>query len=55
MLAPPTEKQFNDLVAFLISPSPDLTVQCPLPIEITMESKWRWRTYAAMTQHQVLT
>lgn len=52
-LTPPTEKQFHDLLEFLISPSPDSTTQCPLPIKVTIENKWRWNSYNGMTEHHI--
>lgn len=52
-LAPPTEKQFHDLITFLISPSSDSTTRCPLPIEVTVENKWRWDPYDGMTEHHI--
>lgn len=51
-LAPPTEDQFNDLLAFLLSPSPD-TAPSPLPITITSANKWRWEPYYAMATHHI--
>lgn len=56
-LAPPTEKQFNDLVAFLLSPTTPTTdtdpSHCPLPIYITRENKWRWRAYEGMVDYNI--
>lgn len=51
-LAPPTEKQFNDLVDLLVSKSPDPAL-CPLPIEITLENKWRWEVYRGMAEYHI--
>lgn len=40
-------------MAFLISPSPDSTAQCPLPISVSLENKWRWDAYRGMTEHHI--
>lgn len=40
-LTPPTEKQFKSIIEFLLLPDPDYTT-IPLPIQITVENKWRW-------------
>ena len=53
-LAPPTEKQFNDLVSFLLSPTSDTDPsRCPLPIRITRENKWRWHAYDGMVDYHI--
>lgn len=53
-LAPPTEKQFNDLVAFLLSPTADTDLSNhPLPIRITGENKWRWHAYYGMIDYHI--
>lgn len=53
-LAPPTEKQFNDLVAFLLSPTADADPsRCPLPIRLTTENKWRWHAYEGMADYNI--
>ncbi|KAG6364173.1 hypothetical protein INS49_005771 [Diaporthe citri] len=53
-IAPPTEKQFNNLVDFLLSPNPDTAAnRCPLPIRITEENKWRWHAYDGMVEHHI--
>lgn len=53
-LAPPTEKQFNDLVAFLLSPTADTdSSHCPLPMRITTENKWRWHAYYGMVDYNI--
>ncbi|KAH8768345.1 hypothetical protein F5883DRAFT_554419, partial [Diaporthe sp. PMI_573] len=53
-LAPPTENQFNDLVAFLLSPTSDTDPsRCPLPIRITRENKWRWHAYDGMVDYHI--
>ncbi|KAK7702580.1 hypothetical protein SLS64_009543 [Diaporthe eres] len=51
-IAPPTEDQFNDLIGFLLSPSPD-TAQSPLPIAITTANKWRWDPWDAMGTYHI--
>lgn len=51
-IAPPTEDQFNDLIGFLLSPSPD-TAQSPLPIIITTANKWRWDPWDAMGTYHI--
>lgn len=51
-IAPPTEDQFNDLLGFLLSPSPD-TSQSPLPIAITRANKWRWDPWDAMGTYHI--
>lgn len=51
-IAPPTEDQFNDLLGFLVSPSPD-TAQSPLPISITCANKWRWDPWDAMATYHI--
>lgn len=51
-LTPPTEKQFNDLVDFLVSRSPD-PARCPLPIEVTIENKWRWDPYSGVAEFHI--
>lgn len=53
-LAPPTEKQFNDVVAFLLSPTADTDPShCPLPMHITTENKWRWHAYEGMADYNI--
>ncbi|KAG8158740.1 hypothetical protein KVR01_011183 [Diaporthe batatas] len=53
-LAPPTEKQFTDLVAFLLSPTADTDPShCPLPIRIGFQNKWRWHHYEGMVDYNI--
>lgn len=51
-IAPPTEDQFNEVLGFLLSSSPD-TAQSPLPIIITCANKWRWDPYDAMATYHI--
>lgn len=51
-IAPPSEKQFNDLVGFISSPNPD-PGRCPLPIRITQENRWRWHPYDGRVEHNI--
>ncbi|KAJ0120504.1 hypothetical protein J7T55_015233 [Diaporthe amygdali] len=51
-IAPPTEAQFKNIIAFLLSESPDYD-HCPLPIEITPDNKWRWDPYDARTTYHI--
>lgn len=55
-IAPPTERQFSDLLDFLLSPSPSPQIDtslCPLPIRITLENKWRWHDYRGKADHHI--
>lgn len=59
-LTPPTEKQFNNLVDFLLStpsdkspPSDKNPSRCPLPVHITAENKWRWHPYDGMVDYHI--
>lgn len=53
-LAPPTEKQFNDLNDLLMSPEePSEDTAKILPIEITSENRWRWHHYRGMVEHHI--
>ncbi|KUI56201.1 hypothetical protein VP1G_10845 [Cytospora mali] len=53
-IAPPTERQFNDLVNYLLSPNvPAMSSRCPLPIKISMENKWRWHPYTGMADYHI--
>lgn len=51
-IAPPTEQQFNELVGFLLSPSPHQE-RCSLPITVGPENRWRWEPYEAMMSHNI--
>lgn len=53
-LAPPTEEQFNNLVAFLLSPTVDTDPShYPFPIYITEDNKWRWDAYEGMAEYNI--
>lgn len=56
-IAPPTEKQFSDLLDFLLSPSSSPQTApprpCSLPISITQDNKWRWHAYDGMVDHHI--
>lgn len=51
-LAPPTEAQFNNVIDFLLSESPDIS-HCPFPMEVTPDNKWRWDPYDARTKYHI--
>lgn len=51
-VAPPTEAQFNNIVEFLLTEGP-VYENCPLPIKITPENRWRWDPYDAMTRYHI--
>ncbi|KAG8158653.1 hypothetical protein KVR01_011775 [Diaporthe batatas] len=51
-IAPPSEKQFNELLDFILSPNPDHG-RCPLPIRITKGNKWRWHPYDGMVKYHI--
>ncbi|KAG8167953.1 hypothetical protein KVR01_003642 [Diaporthe batatas] len=56
ILAPPTERQFTDLLDFLLSPSPSPqadTSLYPLPVRITQENKWCWHRYRGKVDHNI--
>jgi hypothetical protein len=51
-IAPPTQAQFDEIIGFLLAESP-VYENCPLPIEITSENKWRWDPYDASTRYHI--
>lgn len=53
IIAPPTEHQFQAMMEFLLSDTPDSALPCPFPITITDENRWRWHAYDGMVQHQI--
>ncbi|KAH8774455.1 hypothetical protein F5883DRAFT_412019 [Diaporthe sp. PMI_573] len=51
-IAPPTKEQFDGLVHYLLSPTPDHN-HCPFPIEITPDNRWRWHPYDGRVKHHI--
>jgi hypothetical protein len=51
-LYPPTEEQFNSLIAFLLA-EPDQKAECPLPLRATKFNRPRWDAYQAFTNHHI--
>lgn len=52
-LAPPTKKQFNELMNYLVFSRRTLGAEEPLPIRITLGNQWRWDVYRGMAHYHI--
>ncbi|KAK4032174.1 hypothetical protein C8A01DRAFT_50975 [Parachaetomium inaequale] len=51
---PPTPKQYDALVNFLLGPAPGPSdVACPIPIHATLENRWRYDPWDSMTRFNI--
>lgn len=51
---PPTASQYDALISFLLGPEPALDgADCPLPMHPTLENRWRYDPWDAMTRFNI--
>lgn len=51
-IARPIQEQFEGLVQYLLSSNPNHD-NCPFPVKISPENRWRWHPYDTRVKHHI--